>query len=112
MGFGYMGKILRIDLTNQSWEIEDHIHSGLRKKFLGGRGLGLHLLCEASQADVLPERLFNEDLDDGLKGGQKIKRDEFDAAVKNYYETRAWDPSGRPTTRKLDELGLDKGSGS
>ncbi|MBW1783757.1 MAG: aldehyde ferredoxin oxidoreductase family protein [Deltaproteobacteria bacterium] len=56
--------------------------------------------------DVLPERLFNEDLDDGLKGGQKIKRNEFDAAVNSYYQTRQWDPSGRPTTQKLDELGL------
>jgi aldehyde:ferredoxin oxidoreductase len=36
MGFGYMGKTLRIDLTKQTWE-EDYIHSGLRKKFLGGR---------------------------------------------------------------------------
>lgn len=56
--------------------------------------------------DVLPERLFNEDLDDGIKGGTKIDRDEFDAAVKSYYQTRQWDPSGRPTTKKLDELGL------
>jgi aldehyde:ferredoxin oxidoreductase len=56
--------------------------------------------------DVLPERLFNEDLDDGLKGGQKIKRDEFDTAVKSYYQMRQWDPSGRPTTKQLDELGL------
>ena len=57
MGFGYMGKILQIDLTNQTWE-EDHIRSGLRKKFLGGRGLGLRLLYEAGQAHVDP---FSED---------------------------------------------------
>ena len=57
MGFGYMGKILQIDLTNHTWE-EDHIHSGLRKKFLGGRGLGLYLLYETNQADVDP---FSED---------------------------------------------------
>ena len=55
--------------------------------------------------DVLAEGLFEDDLDDSLQGGQKIKRDEFDAAVNPYYQMRQWDPSGRPRTQKLGELG-------
>jgi aldehyde:ferredoxin oxidoreductase len=41
---GYMGKILRIDLTNKSYETET-LDPDLARRFFGGRGLGVALLC-------------------------------------------------------------------
>lgn len=56
--------------------------------------------------DVLPDRLFEEDLDDALGGGTKISREEFEKAIELYYKKRQWDELGRPTPTKLSELGL------
>jgi len=53
MDSGYVGKILRIDLTNRSWE-EERIGRDAKRKFLGGRGLGLWLLNEISEPSVDP----------------------------------------------------------
>lgn len=57
--------------------------------------------------DVLPDRLFEEDLEDELEGGGKLDRDEFRGAIKDYHERSGLDESGLPTPGKLSELGLD-----
>jgi len=56
--------------------------------------------------DVLPERLFKEDLDDALQGGIRMSREDFEKALKLYYQNRQWDELGNPTPAKLSELGL------
>jgi len=56
--------------------------------------------------DRLPDRLFEEDLNDGLEGGKRLSREEFEKALLHYYELRKWDESGRPTTAVLSELNI------
>jgi aldehyde:ferredoxin oxidoreductase len=57
--------------------------------------------------DVLPDRLFEESLDDSLdRGGNRIDRNEFEEALLKYYRVRGWDASSKPANKKLEELGL------
>lgn len=51
--FGWMGKIIKIDISNgkqESVEISDE----LRRKYLGGRGLGVKLYSDMCSADIDP----------------------------------------------------------
>lgn len=56
--------------------------------------------------DTLPQRFF-EGLEFGARKGQRIDKEEFDKAVKLFYEMAGWDEEGKPTPAKLYELGLD-----
>ncbi|MCQ1534230.1 aldehyde ferredoxin oxidoreductase family protein [Methanosarcina sp. KYL-1] len=51
--------------------------------------------------DTLPGRLF-ENSGEANKGG--ISRQEFEAALSEYYHFRGWDEEGAPSTKKLQEL--------
>ncbi|MEM1618905.1 MAG: aldehyde ferredoxin oxidoreductase family protein [Desulfurococcaceae archaeon] len=59
-----------------------------------------------SRDDTLPERFF-EPLETGPRAGQRIDREEFEKALKLFYEIAGWDMDGRPTKAKLYELDLD-----
>ncbi|MEM1642716.1 MAG: aldehyde ferredoxin oxidoreductase C-terminal domain-containing protein, partial [Desulfurococcaceae archaeon] len=59
-----------------------------------------------SRDDTLPERFF-EPLETGPRAGQRIDRDEFEKALKLFYEIAGWDMDGKPTKAKLYELDLD-----
>lgn len=53
--------------------------------------------------DTLPERLF----ENGREGeGYGLPRQEFKAALEEYYHYRGWDDEGVPKPEKLKELGL------
>ncbi len=55
--------------------------------------------------DTLPKRLLEEPLPDGPAEGQMLN---LDPLLDAYYEFRGWDRiTGRPTAKKLKELGLD-----
>jgi aldehyde:ferredoxin oxidoreductase len=69
----------------------------LERAFNLTRGVGL---------DVLPDRVFDEDLTDDLGGGQRIKREDFEDARGRYYQERQWDAAGAPYPSKLEDLGL------
>jgi len=57
--------------------------------------------------DILPQRL-HEGLGNGALKGERVDPDEFFAARRTYYEMAGWDPqTGRPTTAKLAELGVE-----
>jgi aldehyde:ferredoxin oxidoreductase len=57
--------------------------------------------------DRLPERLFQE-LEFGNRKGAKLDKDQFDGALRLYYEMMGWNrDTGIPTAAKLHELGLD-----
>ena len=57
--------------------------------------------------DVLPPRL-HEGIGNGPLKGQRIDPAEFLAARRVYYEMAGWSPeTGRPTSAKLAELGID-----
>jgi aldehyde:ferredoxin oxidoreductase len=56
--------------------------------------------------DTLPDRMF-EPLENGPLQGEKLDRDEFQRALKLYYQMAGWDPdTGFPTEAKLAELDL------
>lgn len=55
--------------------------------------------------DVLPTRLF-EPLQNGALKGEAIDRDQFNRALRLYYQMAGWDEHGVPTPAKLAELGL------
>ena len=55
------------------------------------------------EADTLPPRMLSEPLQDGAQKGQVWHRN---ALLPGYYAARGWDEQGRPTKKKLDELGI------
>jgi len=50
---GYMGKILRIDLTHEKIEVES-IDSTIARSYIGGRGLGAYLAYKEISPNVDP----------------------------------------------------------
>jgi len=62
----------------------------------------------SAQDDTLPDRFFEEPMTAGLLEGQLLTRELFDTLVQQYYRARGWDTDGRPTNRKLEELGLKR----
>ena len=63
----------------------------------------------SSKDDVLPERLFEDPLQDkGPSAGRTVDREKFYECIKEYYRICGWDQeTGNPTESKLRELGLD-----
>lgn len=55
--YGYMGKILRVNLTDRSYKVED-LDFEVAKKYLGSRGLGVKIMMDEVPANVDP---FSED---------------------------------------------------
>jgi aldehyde:ferredoxin oxidoreductase len=53
--------------------------------------------------DILPERLFENE---GDKEGYGLPRQEFEAALQEYYHYRRWNEEGVPKPEKLKELGI------
>jgi aldehyde:ferredoxin oxidoreductase len=56
------------------------------------------------ESDTLPPRMLSEPLQEGAQKGQVWHRD---ALLPGYYAARGWDAQGRPTKKKLDELGIE-----
>ena len=53
MPFGYNGKILKVDLTHHSWEVEEPQESFYRE-YLGGSGIGLYYILKEMPAGADP----------------------------------------------------------
>jgi aldehyde:ferredoxin oxidoreductase len=66
----------------------------------------LYNLREGVAADLPAPRLFQENLDDGQKGGGAISKERFLNARGIYYSSRGWSMDGVPGVEKLDALGL------
>ena len=56
--------------------------------------------------DSLPERFF-EPFEKGKLEGKHITRDQFEAALDDYYDMMGWDKEGKPRKEKLRELNID-----
>lgn len=57
--------------------------------------------------DKLPEKMFKKALKGGKSDGIKVDRDEFEAALDEYYRQNDWDvETGNPTRQKLESLDL------
>ncbi|MFB6215279.1 MAG: aldehyde ferredoxin oxidoreductase family protein, partial [Candidatus Bipolaricaulia bacterium] len=55
--------------------------------------------------DTLPDRLLSEPLQSGPAEGKVVK---LEPMLEEYYETRGWDETGKPTEKKAKELGLEE----
>ncbi len=56
--------------------------------------------------DTLPYRISNDPLQGGKADGHTVKPEDFNKMLDEYYKLREWDSEGRPTKKKLKELGL------
>ncbi len=51
--YGYMGKVLRVNLTDRTWKLED-LDLEVAKKYLGSRGLGVKIMMDEVPVNVDP----------------------------------------------------------
>jgi aldehyde:ferredoxin oxidoreductase len=51
--------------------------------------------------DILPERFYNEPIEDGPAKGQTSRADEM---LNDYYKLRGWDEEGRPGNELSESL--------
>jgi aldehyde:ferredoxin oxidoreductase len=57
--------------------------------------------------DVLPDRLFEEEVDEGPAKGKILKKSQIEELLDEYYDARGWDRATTAPTRKtLESLGL------
>jgi aldehyde:ferredoxin oxidoreductase len=56
--------------------------------------------------DYPPARVYEESVADGPTAGSRVKREDVDKLLDEYYQMRGWDKNGCPTPEKLQELGL------
>jgi aldehyde:ferredoxin oxidoreductase len=56
--------------------------------------------------DILPPRIMEEPLPDGVAKGQVITKKMLDEMLDEYYALRGWNENGIPTKEKLKELDL------
>jgi aldehyde:ferredoxin oxidoreductase len=64
--------------------------------------------CGQTAADDVPPQRFFEPIQNGAFEGHYVKREDFDKALKVYYDIMGWDRvTGAPLDGKLYELGLD-----
>jgi len=69
------------------------------------RLFNLHAGLSAAD-DALPEKIMHQPLQKGPHAGRVFSRQDFQAALKKYYQLRGWDEHGVPTQEKLAALGL------
>jgi aldehyde:ferredoxin oxidoreductase len=58
--------------------------------------------------DTLPQRFFQELLQEGPPKDKPMTEEAFNAALDEYYTTRGWTSDGLPTIEKLTELGIEQ----
>ena len=58
--------------------------------------------------DRLPDRFHKELLQAGPPKDIAYTKEAFDQAMDEYYTYRGWDEKGRPTVKKLEELGIEQ----
>lgn len=93
-------------LTGMDFSVEDLKKIGERVYNLERQYIFPASLPSGEKFDRLPDRLFEEDLDDGQDGGGRLSREEFAKGLSRYYEFRQWTETGKPQTAKLSELGI------
>lgn len=56
--------------------------------------------------DVLPDRFFDEPLPAGPSAGVRLRREDFELALSEYYRLRGWNDDGIPLPGTWERLGL------
>lgn len=89
--------------VSSDWELmrfgERRLH--LMQLFNRREGLGPDL-------DTLPDRFFDDPIQDGRWAGRRLDRAEFAAAVALFYRLMGWDETGTPTPEVLLAHGLER----
>jgi aldehyde:ferredoxin oxidoreductase len=57
----------------------------------------------SAKDDTLPKRFLKEPMPEGASKGQVFEQDQL---LPVYYKARGWSQQGRPSKKKLEELGL------
>ncbi|MCP4630364.1 MAG: aldehyde ferredoxin oxidoreductase family protein [bacterium] len=106
--FGFMLGQDHVDLINHTvgWdltlaelaEIGCRIHT-LERSFNCREGL-------RRKDDTVPYRFMHEKIPDGNSKGLRLKPEELQQMLDDYYERRGWDENGVPTAETLGRLGL------
>jgi aldehyde:ferredoxin oxidoreductase len=61
------------------------------------------------QDDYPPPRFMEEAVQSGPMKGEKLRREDWDRMLDEYYELHGWDKvTGWPTRKRLEELGLQE----
>ncbi|TET47101.1 aldehyde ferredoxin oxidoreductase [candidate division TA06 bacterium] len=107
LSFDHFSKLLYYNtglrMTPQKiWNIADRAYT-LERLFNLREGL-------KRDDDWLVDRYFDEKTPSGLDivRNKSLDRKKFKAMIDEYYELHGWDKKGVPTTKTLEELGLDK----
>jgi aldehyde:ferredoxin oxidoreductase len=88
--------------TGWDWSAADLMRAGERL-FTLKRLVNVRLGVRARD-DRLPQRILSEPRPSGGAAGALP---DLEAMLPLYYQMRGWDTEGRPTTKRLEELGLD-----
>lgn len=71
------------------------------------RSFGVKVAGWSRKDDTVPNRFFEEPLDAGPNKGVKVRREDLDLMLNDYYRVRGWDVEvGVPTKARLAGLGL------
>jgi aldehyde:ferredoxin oxidoreductase len=71
------------------------------------RSFGVKVAGWGRKDDTVPERFFDEPIDAGPQKGTKLKREDLELMLTDYYQHRGWDiQTGVPTKETLKKLGL------
>jgi len=60
----------------------------------------------AAKDDKLPRRIYNEALKTGATAGKRLPEVEFNRMLREYYQLRGWDNTGKPIADKINQLGI------
>ncbi|OIQ11082.1 aldehyde ferredoxin oxidoreductase family protein [Neomoorella thermoacetica] len=87
------------DFTPELMTIGERIYT-LERVILGREGV-------TRAHDYLPDRIMKEKLPEGPARGHVLSKEMYDEMLDEYYRARGWDEEGRPTSERLQELGLE-----
>ncbi|RLG97721.1 hypothetical protein DRO19_05405 [Candidatus Bathyarchaeota archaeon] len=59
------------------------------------------------EEETLPDRAFKDPIPEGIAAGQKLRREQLETMLEEYYKLRGWDEKGVPSKEKLMQLGLN-----
>jgi aldehyde:ferredoxin oxidoreductase len=57
--------------------------------------------------DTLPDRFFEDPIRDGVWAGTRLERQQFQEAIRTYYQMMGWDDAGRPLPASLIDHHLE-----
>lgn len=106
MGMALMAEdIVPLIVNATGWNFDvDAFRKAGERIFNLARAFNIREGCGRAE-DTLPERLLKEPLQDGPAKGLVV---DLEPLLNSYYEFRGWDKTtGKPTPKKLRELGLD-----